>query len=128
MQYLHLHALAALPQTRAENPQFGNHVPAHHLPVASQHRIHRRRRRVDQLHQDVLLPLVLGDRGQERRDVAAVDVVAAALALRLQHVVRGAGVGGCEANTLGAGERVLRREGGAQVLEGGGGVIRQECF
>ncbi len=73
-----------VPYARAVDPELADDAAVLQLAV-SQDGIPDWRRR-DQLHEDVRRPMGLGHALQERRDRAAVDVIPAALALRLQDV------------------------------------------
>ena len=117
------------PQTRAEDTELADHGPGHDGAVAAQDGVARIRRRRDELHQDVTWVRGGGDRVQEGRDRAAVDVVAAAFALGFEHVSRGGGRVGGEFEAFGiGGQVVLRGEGGAEGGEGGGRAVREEAL
>lgn len=73
-----------VPQAGAVDAELADDAALLHVAVAQDQVVHRRRR--DELHQDVRVPVRLRYRLEVRRDGAAVDVVAAALALRLEHV------------------------------------------
>lgn len=91
------------------------------------------RRRPDEFHEDVGAPLAFvgAERGQKGRDLGAVDVVAAALALRLEHVRgRAGGIGGERDGVLARGGAVERPDGGKRAADAweDGRVGRQEAF
>lgn len=77
-------ACALIPQASAVNAQLANDAAFLQVAVAKDNV--RNGWRHDELHEDVRAPVGLGQRLEELRDGAAVDVVASALALRLEDV------------------------------------------
>lgn len=78
------------------------------------------RRGADEFHEDVGAPPagVGAQRGQKGRDLGAVDVVAAALALRLEHVCgRAGGIGGERDGVLASRRAIERVDGGKRLAD-----------
>lgn len=120
------------PETHTEDAQLADDV-ARGADVAVAENGVAQRRRLDEFHEDVGAPLALvgAEGGEEGRDLRAVDVVAAALALRLEHVGGGArGIRGERFGVLARGGAVERVDGGEGSADAGqkGGVGRKEAF
>lgn len=104
---MHDAARLLIPEAGTIDAELADDAAALDVTVAQDEIVQGRRR--DDLHEDVRFPVALGQRRQEGWDRAAVDVVAAAFTLGLEHVA------GAERGVEG---ELARCETGRAVVEG----------